>query len=124
MPATVQTDPLGIWCMFSDGSTARFDLSGLPCPGLAADLLAGLAELIHPHGSLDAAGFSIACFEFVTSGLSRNLELWRNDPEGLKEKVRSIWSSKDFRDYSGTGFSPRRRVPRLVLNSRNYFASK
>ncbi len=56
MPATVQTDPLGIWCMFSDGSTAQFDLAGLPCPGLAADLLAGLAELIHPHGSIDAAG--------------------------------------------------------------------
>jgi hypothetical protein len=56
MPATVQTDPLGIWCMFSDGSTARYDLGGLPCPGLAADLLAGLAELIHPHGSIDSAG--------------------------------------------------------------------
>jgi hypothetical protein len=55
MPAAVQKDPLGIWCMFSDGSTARFDLDGLPCPGLAADLLAGLAELVHPHGSIDAA---------------------------------------------------------------------
>ena len=56
MPATVQTDPPGIWCMFSDGSTAQYDLGGLPCPGLAADLLAGLAELVHPHGSIDAAG--------------------------------------------------------------------
>jgi hypothetical protein len=56
MPATVQTDPPGIWCMFSDGSTAQYDLGGLPCPGLAADLLAGLAELIHPHGSIDSAG--------------------------------------------------------------------
>ena len=42
--------------MFSDGSTARFDLDGLPCPRLAVDLLAGLAGLIHPHGSVDAAG--------------------------------------------------------------------
>jgi hypothetical protein len=56
MPATVQDDPPGIWCMFSDGSTARFDLGGLPCPGLAADLLTGLADLVHPHGSIDAAG--------------------------------------------------------------------
>jgi hypothetical protein len=56
MPATVQGDPPGIWCMFSDGSTAQFDLGGLPCPGLVMDLLAGLAELIHPHGSIDAAG--------------------------------------------------------------------
>ena len=54
MPATVQQDPLGIWCMFSDGSTAQFSMDELPCPGLAADLLAGLAELVHPHGSIDA----------------------------------------------------------------------
>jgi hypothetical protein len=56
MPAIVQDDPPGISCMFSNGSTARFSLDGLPCPHLAADLLAGLAELIHPHGSIDAAG--------------------------------------------------------------------
>ena len=56
MPATVTADPPGIGCVFSDGSTARFALDGLPCPGLVADLLTGLAELIHPHGSVDAAG--------------------------------------------------------------------
>jgi hypothetical protein len=56
MPATVQGNPPGIWCMFSDGSTAEYDLGGLPCPGLVMDLLAGLADLIHPHGALDAAG--------------------------------------------------------------------
>ena len=56
MPATVETDPPGIWCMFSDGSTVRFSLDGLPCPGLAGDLLTGLAGLIHPHGRVDAAG--------------------------------------------------------------------
>ena len=56
MPATVETDPPGIWCMFSGGSTIRFSLDGLPCPGLAEDLLTGLAGLVHPHGSVDAAG--------------------------------------------------------------------
>jgi len=56
MPATVETDPPGIWCMFSDGSTIRFSLDGLPCPGLAGDLLTGLAGLVHPHGRIDAAG--------------------------------------------------------------------
>jgi hypothetical protein len=56
MPATVQADPLGIRCVFSDGSTAQYDMDGLPCPGLAADLLAGLAEMVHPHGSIDSAG--------------------------------------------------------------------
>jgi hypothetical protein len=56
MPATVTADPPGIGCVFSDGSTAQFTLGGLPCPGLVTDLLTGLAELIHPHGSVDAAG--------------------------------------------------------------------
>lgn len=56
MPANVIEDPLGIDCVFSDGTTARFDLDGLPNPGLARDLLVGLVELIHPHGTVDAAG--------------------------------------------------------------------
>ena len=56
MPATVTDDPLGIECLFSDGSSARVDLDGLPCPALVRDLLLGLAELIHPHGTIDAAG--------------------------------------------------------------------
>jgi Protein of unknown function DUF262 len=68
--------------------------------------------------------FSIASFEFITSGVSSNIGLWQDDPGGLQTKVRSIWSAKEFRDFSGTGFSPRRRVPHLVLNSRQYFKSK
>src|SRR5680860_942285 len=46
MPATMVSDPLGIACVFSDGSTTRFALDALP----------GLVELIHPHGAVDAAG--------------------------------------------------------------------
>ena len=56
MPATLRDDGLGIACVFSDGAAADFTLAGLPCPGLAGDLLTGLVELIHPHGALDAAG--------------------------------------------------------------------
>jgi hypothetical protein len=56
MPAEVTTGPLGIACVFSDGTSARFDLEGLPCPELARDLLAGLAELVHPHGTVDSPG--------------------------------------------------------------------
>ena len=60
MPATLTGDLLGIECVFSDGSAARFELDGLPCPELARDLLTGLAELIHPHGTVDSAGLSRA----------------------------------------------------------------
>ena len=56
MPATLLAAPPGISCVFSDGTAVRFDLDGLPCPDLVGDLLTGLAELIHPHGTVDAAG--------------------------------------------------------------------
>ena len=56
MPATVTSDPPGITCVFSDGSQAAFTLADPPCPRLARDLLDGLAGLIHPHGTVDAAG--------------------------------------------------------------------
>ena len=56
MPARLVEEPLGIACVFSDGSRAEFCLDGLPEPRLARDLLVGLVELIHPHGSVDAQG--------------------------------------------------------------------
>jgi hypothetical protein len=55
MPARLTGEPPGIACVFSDGTAAQFILDGLPCPELARDLLTGLAELVHPHGSVDAA---------------------------------------------------------------------
>ena len=54
MPAEITREPLGIACVFSDGTSARLALDGLPCPELAEDLLTGLAELIHPHGTVDS----------------------------------------------------------------------
>jgi hypothetical protein len=54
MPTMVTDGPLGLSCVFSDGSRADFDLAGLPNPRLARDLAVGLVELIHPHGSVDA----------------------------------------------------------------------
>ena len=47
---------LGISCVFSDGRRAEFTLGGVAGPQLARDLLTGLAELVHPHGTVDAAG--------------------------------------------------------------------
>lgn len=54
MATMVTGDPLGLICVFSDGSRADFDLTGLSNPRLARDLAVGLVELIHPHGSVDA----------------------------------------------------------------------
>lgn len=55
MPAMIIEEPLGIACVFSNGTRAEFAVDGLPNPRLARDLLVGLAELIHPHGTVNAA---------------------------------------------------------------------
>ncbi len=56
MPATLLDDPPGIECVFSDGRRKRWLLDGTGDPALAGDLLAGLAGLVHPHGTVDAPG--------------------------------------------------------------------
>ncbi|MEU0214901.1 hypothetical protein ABZ281_07125 [Streptomyces sp. NPDC006265] len=56
MPATLIDEQLGLDCVFSDGRRAKLSLDGLPNPQLARDLVIGLAELVHPHGTVDAAG--------------------------------------------------------------------
>ena len=55
MPAEVLSDPLGIACLFSDGRRTRHVVVVEPA-GLVADLLAGLAWLVHPHGRVDSPG--------------------------------------------------------------------
>lgn len=67
--------------------------------------------------------FSISSYEFVTSGVSANIDFWEENADQLAQRVRSVWRASDFRENSGTGVSPRRRVPRLILNSRRYFSS-
>ncbi|MEV6949747.1 hypothetical protein AB0N07_49215 [Streptomyces sp. NPDC051172] len=56
MPTMLIDQPLGITCVFSDGSRAAFSLDGLPNPLLAQQLATGLVDLIHPHGTADSAG--------------------------------------------------------------------
>ncbi|MEU0927208.1 DUF262 domain-containing protein [Streptomyces malaysiensis] len=75
------------------------------------------------NGTKNLGPFSIACFEFVTSGVSANIDFWEGHADRLAVRVQSVWSAPEFRENSGTGVSPRRRVPRLVLNSRQYFST-
>lgn len=67
--------------------------------------------------------FSIASYEFVTTGVAYNLADWKQrSPEELRERIEGIWNEGAFfRDNSGTGVSPRRRVPKLINSSRDYF---
>ncbi|MFT3877520.1 MAG: DUF262 domain-containing protein [Propioniciclava sp.] len=74
-------------------------------------------------GSRHTGPFSISSYEFITTGVVHNLDRWRQaKPEDLAERTRGVWSDEAFRSWSGTGISPRRRVPRLVNRSRVYFA--
>ncbi|MEU9744887.1 DUF262 domain-containing protein [Streptomyces niveus] len=75
------------------------------------------------NGTKSLGPFSISAFEFVTSGVSANIELWEENADLLTRRVHTVWSAPEFRDNSGTGVSPRRRVPRLILNARQYFSS-
>ena len=55
MPAVVVEEPPGIVCTFSDGRQAAFTLAASLRTQLARDLLAGLAGMVHPHGTVDSA---------------------------------------------------------------------
>ncbi|OBG31418.1 hypothetical protein A5671_09995 [Mycolicibacter heraklionensis] len=73
-------------------------------------------------GTRHLGPFSISAFEFVTTGVARNLTTWTSrSSEELRERIRSIWTAPEFRNNSGTGVSPRRRVPRIIAASRIYF---
>lgn len=73
-------------------------------------------------GNRHLGPFSISGYEFITSGVAANFDAWKERPDALAAKIRSIWVAPDFRDNSGTGISPRRRVPRLIVRARSYFA--
>jgi len=59
MPAGLLQDPPGISCVFSDGRCYRRVVAAEPA-ALVRDMLAGLAGLVHPHGSVDSPGTVIA----------------------------------------------------------------
>ena len=54
MPAQLSEDGLSIVCAFSDGRRRRYSIEGVAPGPLARDLLAALAAMIHPHGTVDA----------------------------------------------------------------------
>ena len=54
MPAELLTDPPGIACEFGDGRRKRWVSGGAGDPALVADLLTGLAQKVHPHGTVNA----------------------------------------------------------------------
>ena len=75
------------------------------------------------NGDRHIGPFSISSYEFITSGVSHNLDRWaKAKPEELAERIRAGWADEAFKVWSGTGMSTRRRVPRLVNRARIFFA--
>jgi hypothetical protein len=56
MATQLSEDGLAIVCAFSDGRRRRYGIEGVAPEPLARDLLAALAGMIHPHGTVDAPG--------------------------------------------------------------------
>jgi hypothetical protein len=54
MAAQLSEDGLAVVCGFSDGRGRRYSIEGVVPEPLARDLLAALAGMIHPHGTVDA----------------------------------------------------------------------
>jgi hypothetical protein len=68
-------------------------------------------------------GFSISAYEAITSGVSAAINVWETrGPDDLAARIREMWAESRFKENSGSGISPRRRMPRLVHFGRAYFA--
>lgn len=72
MPATLVEEPLGVACTFSNGTQRTFCFTDTANAELARELLVGLAELVHPHGQLDA-GNSVASYVFAAGRMVKGL---------------------------------------------------
>ncbi|WP_248579997.1 DUF262 domain-containing protein [Nocardioides sp. InS609-2] len=73
-------------------------------------------------GNRHLGPFSISSFEFVTTGVAANVDTWEGrSSEDLEGRINEMWDEPAFRTNSGTGISPRRRVPKLINESRTFF---
>ena len=73
--------PPGIACEFSDGRQGRWLIGDAGDPALIGDLLAWLAELVHPHGTMVAAGtvasYLIGLRDIAAFMAARGVAGWR-----------------------------------------------
>ncbi|WP_432190575.1 hypothetical protein [Streptomyces sp. Tue6028] len=107
MPTMLIDKPLGLTCVFSDGSRADYLLDTVPNPRLVRDLATGLVDLIHPHGTVDSAStvtfyvrslrnmvrtLDVQGFTGGAAQLRRGqlAEFWMSSPPRLEAMTRSL----------------------------------
>ncbi len=66
-------------------------------------------------------GFAISQFEVVACGIGYNLDRGVN-PSKLEKKISGLWSDKNYTEWTGSGITAARRLPRLIPLGRNLFA--
>jgi hypothetical protein len=66
-------------------------------------------------------GFLLSQYEVVALGLGYNINRPPADGE-IADKIRSIWSNKNYTDWTGSGVTATRRLPRVIPLGRKLFA--
>lgn len=67
-------------------------------------------------------GFLLSQFELVSSGVAYNLNNGVNITD-IEEKTKSIWSNEGYTNWSGTGITASRRLPRIIPLGRELFSN-
>ncbi|MFE9010924.1 hypothetical protein [Streptomyces cyaneofuscatus] len=109
MPALVNDSPLGITCIFSDGTTVIKHMKPGANPELARQLCEGLADLVHPHGDLNSAR-TIETYLTAIRDLLTRLEAlgFRGDASQLtRGRLAEVWMA--------TGSNKKEGLARLTL---------
>lgn len=65
--------------------------------------------------------FQISQFEVVACGIGYNLGIG-HEPQGLDAKVQGLWANQTYTDWTGSGITAARRLPRLIPLGREVFA--
>jgi hypothetical protein len=68
-------------------------------------------------------GFSVSAFEAVAIGLGYNPKKAKADPAPLEQRVKKMWSDKEFVDNSGSGVRASSRVPKIIPYARKLLAA-
>jgi len=67
-------------------------------------------------------GFLLSQFEVVAYGVACNLNQ-NNSISELSRKVADIWSNPQYTEWSGSGITATRRLPRLIPFGREIFSN-
>ncbi|MFB2772568.1 DUF262 domain-containing protein [Pelatocladus sp. BLCC-F211] len=74
-----------------------------------------------PNKDKFLGGFLVSAYEVIALGIGFNYEKLSNSHTNIREIVKKIWISPDYTNWSGSGTTAQRRVPKLVPFGRQMF---